>query len=455
MKEKLTKNLGIKLLSLVLASIMWIVIVNLDDPMKSREFKGVTVDILNEDDIQSLDKVYDIVEGATVDITVRGKRSIIDRLKYTDIKATADLANRYIADPSAKTLNVHIDAICTKYTTSAVDVRITGAAQVLKISLEDIDTKQFKVTVQENGTVEDGFAIGSITPKPNMVEVSGAKSQIAKIAEVRVFMDVSGLAEDTRTKLTPRVFDEYGKEIDSSKMTFSVPEIAVTVKLLHTKTVPVFIEVTGTPAYGYQYVDKDYEPKQLEIASDQETLDSVESITIPVDITGAVADVEQAVDLSKTKYVPKNVTIAGNTQNITIKVTIAKLVTKEFVIGAEEIQLKNLADNMKLKYISEEEQFTVKIMGSEDEVTALTKDSLGAYIDLNNMSEGTHTVTIQFSLDETLEVTSNTSIVIELMNEDGTNNDGTNDNEEESPDPADTESPEPTINPTPEVNTEE
>jgi YbbR domain-containing protein len=447
MKEKLTKNLGVKLLSLVLASIMWIVIVNLDDPMITREFKGIEVEILNQDDIQSLDKVYDIVEGGTVDITVRGKRSNIDRLKSTDIKATADLANRYIADPNAKTLNVHIDAICTKYTSTTVDVRITGTAQVLKISLEDIDTKQFKVTVQQDGALEDGYAIGSITAKPNMVEVSGAKSQISKISEVRVYMDVNGMSEDTKAKLIPRVFDENGTEIDSSKMKFSIPEITVTVKLLNTKTIPVFIEVTGEPVYGYQYVDKDYEPKQLVVAADQATLDTVESITIPVDITGAAADVEQDIDLAE--YLPKDVTVAEDTKTITIKVTIEKLITKEFVLTTKDIQLKNLAEGMKFNYATNADKFIVKVMGLEEEIGALTKDTLGAYIDLTNLTDGKHTMTIQIDLGDTVEVMLSPTVVIEL-----TTNNGSDGNVEATPAPDSTTLPEATVSPSPEPNVE-
>ncbi len=48
MKEKLTNNLALKLLSLALAAFLWIlaVVVNLDDPVTSVQFSNVPVEIL-------------------------------------------------------------------------------------------------------------------------------------------------------------------------------------------------------------------------------------------------------------------------------------------------------------------------------------------------------------------------------------------------------------------------
>lgn len=47
MKEKLTNNLALKLLSLALAAFLWMVVVNLDDPVTSVQFSNVPVEILH------------------------------------------------------------------------------------------------------------------------------------------------------------------------------------------------------------------------------------------------------------------------------------------------------------------------------------------------------------------------------------------------------------------------
>jgi YbbR domain-containing protein len=60
MKEKLTKNIGLKILSIILAAILWLVITNVDDPEEAKTFTDIKVQVINEKAITSQDKVYDI-----------------------------------------------------------------------------------------------------------------------------------------------------------------------------------------------------------------------------------------------------------------------------------------------------------------------------------------------------------------------------------------------------------
>ena len=49
MKNKLTLNLGLKLISVLFAFALWLIVVNVDDPMTTKQFKDITVNILNEE----------------------------------------------------------------------------------------------------------------------------------------------------------------------------------------------------------------------------------------------------------------------------------------------------------------------------------------------------------------------------------------------------------------------
>ena len=73
MKKKLIKNLEIKILSLVLAVLLWALVMNISDPEESRTIENLPVTVINEDAIAEADKVYTIVSGDTVDITEEGR----------------------------------------------------------------------------------------------------------------------------------------------------------------------------------------------------------------------------------------------------------------------------------------------------------------------------------------------------------------------------------------------
>lgn len=90
-KKVLFHNLSIKILSFLGALLVWLFIVNIDDPYKTKSYM-VHVDLTNEDALRSVHKVYEIVEGGTATVRVRGRRSVVDNLDASDIKATADLS---------------------------------------------------------------------------------------------------------------------------------------------------------------------------------------------------------------------------------------------------------------------------------------------------------------------------------------------------------------------------
>ena len=51
MKKKITNNLDLKILALFFSVILWLIVVNIDDPVKTVTFSGVEVKILNGDEL--------------------------------------------------------------------------------------------------------------------------------------------------------------------------------------------------------------------------------------------------------------------------------------------------------------------------------------------------------------------------------------------------------------------
>lgn len=421
MKEKLTNNFGIKLLSLVLASIMWIVIINLDDPVTVRRYQNIPVEILNEKAIASLDQVYDVVEGRTVELTVKGKRSIIDKIRAADLKASVDLSN------ISSFNKVEITASCEKF--AYENLEITAKPKLMQITLEDRDEKQVNVRVVTKGTPPEGYSVGIVEAKPVMLAISGARSVVARIEEARVTVDVSGETETfTRKGLTPTLYDADGREIDASRLKFNKETVSAKVNILKTKRVPVTITTAGKPAQGYGVYQIDYDPQTIEIAGTDEDLSAVRDIPIEINVENRVADVEQTVALND--YLPKGIRVTDDTEAIAVKVTIKQMETREFYLNPADITVKNLPEGLNFGYVLPENTIRVSVMGMEEALRSLLAANLGAYIDLEGLTEGVHQVKIQFGENEELHFLEQPEISIKLSVE------GT---EEEEPDPGEEE----------------
>ncbi|ROR28626.1 YbbR domain-containing protein [Mobilisporobacter senegalensis] len=379
MKKKLTKNLGMKILSLILATLLWIVIVNIDDPVTTRPFRDIVVEIQHEEAIKSLDKVYEVLEGNTVDVTVKAKRSVLDTIRVSDIKAVADLSNL------SYTNAVPITVTCSK----PVEQLTLGKVSTLKVALEDIDTKQFKITIVPKGTEEEGYLIGTIKAKPNIIQVSGAKSQIARIDQIRVDIDVSNASEDFTAKGEPKAYDADGRSIDSSKLTFSNKNIQLSASVLKTKTINLDIKSKGTALSGYRLVDIEYEPKEITIAGASGLLKNINSIPIEVDIENAFVNIEEEIDL--TQYIPEGTILAEDSKSIMIKVTIEKLQEKNISFNTNDIEIKNLPPGATFNF-NDDQDLVIKVTGLAKDLKNVTINSLNPYIDLNGLDFDIHEV---------------------------------------------------------------
>ena len=94
MKNKLTNNLGMRVLAVVIAILIWIIVVNVSDPIIDSTYSGIPVEIVNADAISKENKTYEVLNDTdNITVTISAKRSINDLLGRDNIRAIADLSN--------------------------------------------------------------------------------------------------------------------------------------------------------------------------------------------------------------------------------------------------------------------------------------------------------------------------------------------------------------------------
>ncbi len=275
-------NFALKILAVAVAILVWVVVVNLEDPYASKNFRNITVNIINEEAIVSLDKVYEVQSGGVINVKASARQSVLAKLNASDIVAEADLSSLSLTNA------VSIKLSCPKYE----NINLQPDIEMLKITLEDEATAQFKVDVNTVGTLPDGFALGDVIVRPNLIKVSGAQTLIDRVSEVRVEVDVSNMTEDFRKRVEPKAYDANGKLMDSTRLTFSSTEVRVSVGINETKEVPVNIKTTGEPSVGYHLISVEYEPKLLQITGKEAILSKISEIPILLDISGRSSDLE-------------------------------------------------------------------------------------------------------------------------------------------------------------------
>lgn len=76
MKAKIFDNLLFKILALLMAVLLWVVVVNIDDAVSYKKISGVKVNLINTDVLTSQDQTIRVEEGTdTVNLTVYARSS--------------------------------------------------------------------------------------------------------------------------------------------------------------------------------------------------------------------------------------------------------------------------------------------------------------------------------------------------------------------------------------------
>lgn len=412
MKKKWMSNLSLKIASVIVAFLFWLVIINITDPTTSKTFHDIPVKILNENVITSANQVYEIEDGDTVQVTVKGKRSFVETLTESDFTATADLTEL------SKVNAVSIDVKLNKEANSSVEMSWDNA--VLKINLEKRVTQKFKVRVDYQGELSDNYVLGEMVAKPNIVEVSCGESKFRKIDHVGVMVTLNGQSEDFEAKYTPILYDKDGDALDDTNVTFSNNTIRVSTEVRGTKEVPIIVSTKGTPAEGYRLVQTDYKPEKVRVSGTSSALAKVETIKIQVNIDGEKKNVEREIPLAD--YISNDLHLEEDISTISVRCEIEKDGERTFLLAPTDVAVKNLPKNCTMNLIASSEKYTVNVTGEEPDLANLELADLGAYVDLNGLSDGEHTLDVKFSLPRGLRVKNHIKIKIAIEHQD-TNND--------------------------------
>ena len=111
MKEKITNNLLLKILSLIIAFLVWLIVVNADNPIMTESFVVSDVQLLNEAYIDADGKMcMQDEEQDPIRVTIRAERKVLDRISASDIRAVADLQQAVSLDTDP--VMVPITAVC-------------------------------------------------------------------------------------------------------------------------------------------------------------------------------------------------------------------------------------------------------------------------------------------------------------------------------------------------------
>lgn len=421
----LTNNFSLKILAVFFAVILWLVVVNIDDPTKTKELT-TTVTLENVSYMDTLEKYYEVTNDSTsVTFSISAKRSYLDKISASDFSATANMEKIEYNEKSG-TYQVPITITPTRYTSQ---VTVTSRTKYVTVSLEDLTKKKVMITANTEGTVASGCALGDVTiDTTNVINISGPESIVNQVNSAVATINVDGMSTDITDNVIPVLYDQDGNVVDTTKLTLSLDVVTVSATILNTKEVSVQFHTTGTLQDSYEITGMEYSPETVMVKGTASALNTIDAIDIPeevLDVSGAAEDITKEVDISS--YLPTGISLVDKDANkVSVTVHIEQRVTEDFDVPVTNLTLTNVSSSYEAKF--EVDTVKVTVSGLKSDVEKLSASDIKGTVDASGLTEGVHMVQVSWDIDESLyEVKTSVTATVNLSAKETDTSDEEND----------------------------
>lgn len=393
MKDKLKNNLSLKILAFVFAVFLWWAVVNIDDPINTKQFY-VDVAVTNPEVITNAGKSYQILDDTkTITVTIKARRKVLDEIKSSHIMATADL--REMQDSSVP-IRVKIIGFEGSYESA------TAYPQNIQVSVENTMKKTFPITTVANGTPRDGYVVGSMTASPKTVDISGPESAVTKISKVVARVDVSEMSSDTTIETELVYYDAAENRIDKTLLSSNCDKngVSVIVDIWNTKKVQLQFDTSDIrPASGYAFTGIEVEPQMIRVAGTTEQLSALTQLEIRAEeLKKRDVSANEEVIVDVTKHLPEGIIMADSDESsVVVRILVEKAGTKSILLPVGSIQIEKASSKFNLEK-GPEQEVELQFSGSKEALEKLSSEKITASVDLSQYTEaGNYTVQIQIT----------------------------------------------------------
>lgn len=304
-KKFFSKDSVLKIVSVLIALLVWIYVIYVEDP----DIEVTVDDVPVSYAAAALPSDLTLTECSVDKINVRvsGSRSEIMELENEDI--TANLALSSINE-SGEYKNIKIDVTASNKKVEIINASVDRA----DIVIDDVVSRRFEVKTELSGDMPKGYVVAGEDVSVKSVTVKGAESVVDDIKGAYIEIPCDGLAETTSIEGKIYLRDKSGKIIDKSHKFYkkvSLGEKKAAVYVTVGKTNMAEIVIKGAEDYGNAI---EVTPKTVEIYSKSGN----RNLIYTESIKGKKPDKNGEIELKL--EIPDDTTVIDGTESVLVKI---------------------------------------------------------------------------------------------------------------------------------------
>ena len=391
------KDLQWKVLALTLAFVLWFVGTNVNNPVQTVSYDNLPLNVLGRDLLAQNNLVLlneQQVNNTRINVSIRATRSnhaLINAARSDNIQASINLSTinfeQVLESDGISYIPVDINIfIHQEYTMSL------PTPNIVELQLDHNEERLIAIDVDVIGEPSEGFASLPYNHTPRVVRLSGARSILRNVSDVRARVYIIDAFETVEEPRTLMVYD--GNEDITNRVNLSVQATNVIVPIFPYADIALRVDVPqGAVRPGFMATEVNIEPARVTVVGNAEIIDGTDFINLgSVDSSMADANIEQTFDIRQALTGTGLTLRADAPTEATATIIVERVIDRNMFLPLEDLTVTGYGDREFV--FAEEGPVILTIRGRESVINALTLGQIGASVDLTGLGAGTHTVQV-------------------------------------------------------------
>ena len=388
-----SRTLALRIGSLICALLLWMYVSEIESPTAEETFSDVVVTVENRDVLRRDHELAMITTAQfKVDVVLSGKRSTLNHIKNEDIKAYIDLGKTNKAGEQ----DIEIQILCPDGTKL-----VTSSPQHATVMIDKTVTEEFPIVPKLLYSNPSAYTLGepiitdSSARKIETVSVSGPKTEIDRIFEIRAEADFGNLDWSKESSTSLVMYDNLGQEITSSNLKLSTETVKIKQPVYTQKLLKLSVEQAHN-TFAENQIVFNVSPSTIAVSGDPKLLSEMDSITIYT-----VNERNIGTSLTDSFNIPINlpdgIEITSDKSMANVKVTLINVKKERISLDTSSIVKKNLGENLVCTF--EDKSIEANVINANN--TPVNKEGLIAELDLTSYTApGTYTANVKVNVLE-------------------------------------------------------
>lgn len=272
------------IVSLIFSLIIWSYISNINGAYMEKTFSDIEVQFKGEAELLA-DKSLAItdVETSSVTVRIRGSRTVIAKLRESDIKAVIDVSS--ITQPNDMSWTYEL-VFPNDVDRSDITI-ISRSPDTIKFSVVKNASKTVPVKGSFEGTIDDGCVAEELVFEPEVINIKGPESILEKIDHAWVTFGKNEKIDATYSAdVNFTLIDVDGQPVSADKLSLDADKVTATQPILKTKELPLAVNLIAGGGVTADDCVVTIEPESITVAADSRLIDDKNSFILGnIDLT--------------------------------------------------------------------------------------------------------------------------------------------------------------------------